>query len=231
MNKTLLKIINSREDVSNYLFHFTKGEFAFNTLNKIIETKALKDINKAGFICFTETPVTLLDKMFSIFNEYRNPMYAPYGIAIKKDWLFNLGARPVIYGAKDEVDLIDESMQWRFEEYIPNIRDFTWLREWRINKSIIPLDTEACFVITKTKEESDNITFPNENIGDITFDGCVADGQFEGYAYGSFQRKFKGISIDEITELSNMSKVEMENMLKNQTSEDTIERSLGSFIG
>lgn len=72
--------------------------------------------------------------MFKIFNKYYNPMYAQYGIAIKKDYLFNLGARPVIYGAKDEVNEIGKSLKWRFEEYIPNVKDFSWLREWRIKR-------------------------------------------------------------------------------------------------
>jgi len=29
-------------------------------------------------------------------------MYAPYGIAVRKNFLFNTGARPLMYGTVDE---------------------------------------------------------------------------------------------------------------------------------
>ena len=102
MNTTLIEIIKSREDLSDYLYHFTKGSAAFDTLIKIIESNAIKDINKRGKICFTEAPLVLLSNMFKIFDKYTDPLYAHYGIAIKKDILFELGARPVIYGTDDD---------------------------------------------------------------------------------------------------------------------------------
>lgn len=53
MNTTLLSIINSREDVSDYLFHFTSGKFGFDTLKKIIDSDAVIDVNGRGCICLT----------------------------------------------------------------------------------------------------------------------------------------------------------------------------------
>jgi hypothetical protein len=84
MNKTLLNIISSREDISDYLFHFATGNKANETLDKIIESKSIKDIKNKGCICLTEAPITLLTEMFAIFNNYYDPMYAQYGIAIKR---------------------------------------------------------------------------------------------------------------------------------------------------
>ena len=66
MNQTLLKIIASREDISDYLFHFTKESNAFDSLLKITEDRQLKDIKNNGVICFTEAPITLLKSMFDI---------------------------------------------------------------------------------------------------------------------------------------------------------------------
>jgi hypothetical protein len=230
MNATLLKIIASREDISDYLFHFTKGSTAFDTLVKIAEDRQLIDFNSKGVICFTEAPVTLLKDMFDIFEKYAEPMYAPYGIAIKKEHLFELGARPVIYGKLEESDELPESIKWRFEEYIPNVKDFTWLREWRLKQKSLDLTQENCFIITKTKDEFESIAFSDDNITDIDFDGCVADGQFWGTATGYFERGFKGISIEEIIEFNKLSKVEIDKVIEKQDFKDTIGRGLGSFI-
>lgn len=230
MNTTLLSIINSREDVSDYLFHFTSGKFGFDTLKKIIESDAVIDVNGRGCICLTESPITLLIDMFKIFNKYYNPMYAQYGIAIKKDYLFNLGARPVIYGAKDEVNEIGESLKWRFEEYIPNVKDFSWLREWRIKENEIKLDKDNCFIITKTKTELDEILFNDNQIIDVEFDGCVSDGQFLGFATGIYERAFKGISFEDLEELNNLKKSELDEILKSQSLDDRTEKGLGSFL-
>lgn len=62
-------------------------------------------------------------------------MYVPYGIAILKIELFDLGARLVIYGPEVEIYKIDEKIRWRYEQYDPNENDFSWLREWRFNKT------------------------------------------------------------------------------------------------
>lgn len=96
MNSTLLRIGQAREDISEYLYHFTSKRNALDTLIKIIDDNALKDINTKGVICFTEAPLTLLVRIFDIFASYTDPMYAPYGIAIKKNLIFNMGGRPVI---------------------------------------------------------------------------------------------------------------------------------------
>lgn len=230
MNQTLLKIIASREDISDYLFHFTKGSNAFDTLLKIAKDSQLKDIKNNGVICFTEAPITLLKGVFDIFNNYQEPMYAPYGIAIKKEHLFLLGARPVIYGTIEEKNVFPESLRWRFEEYIPNIKDFTWLREWRLKSNLLDLTKENCFIITKTKEEYESVAFSDDCIDDIDFDGCVDDGQFVGTATGYFERGFKGISIEDIVEFNKLSKSEVDKMIDKQDFNDTVGRNLGGFI-
>ena len=230
MNKTLLNIISSREDISDYLFHFATGSKGNETLDKIIESQSIKDIKNKGCICLTEAPITLLTGMFGIFNKYYDPMYAQYGIAIKKDVLFNLGARPVIYGTINEKNQLGESLKWRFEEYIPHLKDYSWLREWRINEKEIKLDSNNCFIITKTKEELYKIVFSADKIIDVELDGCVADGQFWGSATGIFERAFKGISFEDLEELNELTKAELDKLLEAQSLDDTTERGLGGFL-
>jgi hypothetical protein len=83
-NTTLADIRLKREDLSDYLYHFTKNADAFDTLRTILGEGELKDVGKKGVICFTEAPFPMLINMFGIFSKYVNPLYAPYGIAIKK---------------------------------------------------------------------------------------------------------------------------------------------------
>jgi len=230
MNSTLLRIGQAREDISEYLYHFTSKRNALDTLIKIIDDNALKDINSKGVICFTEAPLTLLVRMFDIFASYTDPMYAPYGIAIKKNLIFNMGGRPVIYGTVSEKTLLNQSIQWRFEEYHPTTRDFSWLREWRVKTDKIELNKDDCFIITKNKDEL-ALEFDPDDIGEIEFDGCVADGKFDGYAYTKVPRRFKGVSLEEIKEYNSLSKDQIEKILSAKNFTDTTDVYLGGISG
>lgn len=228
MNKTLLSIIASREDISDYLFHFTTGSNGLGTLNKIIDCNSIIDVKNRGCICLTESPITMLSEMFDIFNKYCNPMYAQYGIAIKKDFLYNIGARPVIYGSAGEINELGESLKWRFEEYIPNVKDFSWLREWRIKEKEIQLDRDNCFIITKTKSELNAILFNDNQFVDLEFYDCVQEGEkILGNVIGTFSRAFRGISFEDLKELDKLSKLELDKLLITQNLDDTESRYLG----
>lgn len=227
MNQTLLKIIQSREDISNYLFHFTKGDKASEVLSSIIKCQKILDIKRRGYICFTETPVTLLTNMFKLFSDYNKPMYAPYGIAVKKDWLFEQGARPVIYGLPKEKVIFPQSVQWRFVNYRPNVHDFSWLREWRIRNEIVQLSYENCFIIVPTSYECETFAF-SDNM-DFDIDGCIEDGIFHGSVEGYFSRSYKCISLEDITNLKSLSKNELDSLINKQKQSDNIGKNLGWF--
>ena len=107
-NKTLIIIRELREDISEYLFHFTKGNDAFETLQKILDEGKLRSFNEEKYICFTETPITMLGSFFNyVERTFSTPtIIAPYGIGIRKDVLFKKGARSVIYGTREEKKLL-----------------------------------------------------------------------------------------------------------------------------
>ena len=230
MNKTLLKIINSREDLSSYLFYFTKGQNAKDTLEKITSQQEIKDITSQGYICFTEAPLLSLVEMFKIFDEFSKPMYSPYGIALKKEELFKLGGRPVIYGLPEEKKYIGDEIKWRFEPYKPNEYDFTWLREWRVPQSEISIDIDNCFIITKQKIELEKLMFNGDITTDIQFDSCVSDGLQWVNAYEIIKRSFKGISIEDLHELANLAKSEIDKKIEEQNNYDRNEIGLGGFV-
>lgn len=228
MNQTLINIFKSREDISSYLYHFTKGSNALETLCSIIDSESIKDTLASGRICFTEAPITLLADMFKIFETYSEPMFSPFGIAIKKEVIFDLGGRPVIYGLENEKMMLDSSIHWRFEKYIPNVRDYSWLREWRVQKDKIELTDENCFIITKSNSEL-SVAFDETDIGDIEFDASFEDGEPHGYAYTKIKRKFRCISMEEIEEFNRLSKKDLEELINAQSFDDKIEFPLGGF--
>lgn len=212
INQTLLKIRELREDILEYLFHFTKGEDAFETLQKILDEGKLRSFNEEKYICFTETPITMLSSFFKyVERTYSTPtIIAPYGIGIKKDVLFKKNARPVIYGTREEKKLLPEKMHWRHVNMnLPNY-DFSWLREWRIKCNFIKFKPEHIIVITRTNDEQlllHKVIIDNpDNYSEI--DESMID----------FQRIYRGVSLEEI-ENSIKSKSDLVELLESQKEE------------
>lgn len=163
--------LRHRSDLSPYLFHFTKdknGVDAKTVIGSIVDEMKLKSAN--GYICFTEQPLIMCDEMFQYFLQFPNPMYRPYGIGIKRDTLYKMGARNVIYGSKAEGALLPESMQWRFLELDVDTYDYSWLREWRYPHGELDfskLSNEDVILIAPNKEE-EQIAFTPDF--DVEFD-------------------------------------------------------------
>lgn len=227
LNRTVAHVRLTREDLSDYLIHFTKGEDAINTLATILYDNQLKDVNNTGVICFTEAPFPILVNMFAdVFGPYTNPMYAPYGVAIKKTKLFELGGRPVIYGTASERLLIDPQLLWRFELYDPVHRDFAWLREWRVPIGHLNLEAEDCFIITN-KEHELTMSFDHEDILEIEPDVDISDGIPVTHMIGRVARQFKGISLEKLREISNPTNANMADILLAQSFTDMQYVNLG----
>lgn len=225
MNQTLIEIFKSREDISDYVFHFTKGRKAKEVLNEILRDATIKDINGNGYMCFTEAPVTMLPSMFKIFKKYIDPMYAPFGIGIKRNVFYHLGGRPVIYGTKDDKDILPTEMHWRFVPLYPDSYDFSWLREWRIPVPRIEITYDNCFVIVDTNKDLDEMKESFIELEDIDIDSQPEDGGVLSEYIGHFTRMFKVVAIEEIEEINNMGKQQLEKILNEQ------EGSFSNFLG
>lgn len=191
------RILDCREDMSDYLFHFTKGPNAFETLCKILTDGKLVDINNRGFLCFTEAPLSLLQPMFHYFM-YRfpyNPKYAPYGIGVSKKHFFELGGRPVIYGTMEEKQLLPDSLEWRFEEMNLPIPDFSWLREWRIKRQQLSFSNTGIIVITNSEEEQTLLC--HKLVDNTPEDYSENDG-----AFIDIEREWIGVSMESIRDFN-----------------------------
>lgn len=215
MNLTLQKIIKSREGISDYVFHFTKGSKAKNTLETIVSNRALKDVKGYGYICFTEAPITMLPSMFSIFRKYEEPMYAPYGIGINKNLFYKMGGRPVIYGDENDRRIMPKELLWRFVHLNPDTYDYSWLREWRIPINHLDLNIKDCFIIVDKKQDAIEMEELLIDLDDIETDSQPEDGGICTELIGYFS-KFKHIAMDDILELNNMTKEQIDFILDKQ---------------
>ncbi len=225
MNQTLIDITKRREDISDYLFHFTKGANAKATLKNIIFQKKIVDLKGNGYICFSESPLTMLSPMFDFFKQYESPMYAPYGIGVKKEYLYKLGGRPVILGDRNDLKIIPNELKWRHVFYSPNVYDYTWLREWRLPLPVLDLSYDNCFFIVDSNNDLQNMYELFMKLDDIDIDAEPEDGGVYTTYMGYFTRKYKVITMEEIKKYAAMKKKQMLNMLDNQKKEE------GIFLG
>lgn len=222
MNQTLFEILQSRQDLSDYVFHFTKHRNAKDTLQRIVEIRSIVDVNERGYLCFSEAPLTSLPAMFNIFKQYPNPMYAPYGIGIKKDFFYRSGGRPVIYGDSNERELLHPELLWRFEMLDFNKHDFSWLREWRIRAKAMDLDYDNCIAIVDAKSDICDMRDTFLDFEDMIIDAEPEDGGFTTFFTGKFKRKFKVVSMEDIKEINNLPKQELNRILEEQNIEEEI---------
>jgi hypothetical protein len=154
-----LQIKQARPDLTDYLIHWTrertidgKTMTAFEVLKLIIKCGFLKPSfarrprytvggventikGRYPAVCFTEQP---LDAFIKSCNTLPS-RYQPYGIAVRKDRLFEYGGRPVIYGDESQLNELPEDRKylWVHFQPVPNRSlggyplDWTHEREWR----------------------------------------------------------------------------------------------------
>ena len=166
------KFLDMKRDYSPFLVHLTRdgldqfGDFAVSAqevLEYILDEKILRacnhycifkdDIesldeelqNKFKVVCFTETPIDLIEILLERVQG-RSTLLEPYGLVFKKDYIRNKGGNPVFYIKGDLSaplwNLFQDASANEFskEEYkvlalinkCDEIFDFHWEREWRI---------------------------------------------------------------------------------------------------
>ncbi|HAU1639301.1 TPA: hypothetical protein JBJ29_13280 [Legionella pneumophila] len=155
-----------RVDLSKFLIHWISGESfeeAFDILYEIISSEYIHGNSnniKGGFccICFTETPPQL-------FN-FLGRKYKPFGIMYKKEYIYLLGGRPVIYQSDQEYWELSEQNRWRhvrFELDSDSFIDFTWEREWRLQQNALLLEPNEIDVVVPDEEWADALINRFEN--------------------------------------------------------------------
>lgn len=145
-----------RSDLSDQVIHFTQGptpEAAYDRLGAILAECRLRGSDRLILehyrcVCFTEAPLAALTD--GLVNRWDYGRYAPFGLMFDKRWLYERGARPVIYQPLAEAHDLPPSHRWRHMTYEPNADnpvDFTWEREWRLHADELHFDASCAGVV------------------------------------------------------------------------------------
>ena len=113
------------------------GHSAFDTLMRILSEKTIRGGSRATrgpgrVVSFTGCS---LQEMRALLRWNRSLIrwnFEPYGIAVSKELLQEMGARPVIYAPAEEYDGLPEAERYRFQLHNPPRTDWSGEREWRI---------------------------------------------------------------------------------------------------
>ena len=199
-----------KKDLSQYLFHFTKGDLCKENLENILSEKCLR--SEHGYICFTESPLTYSHELFKYMESWSKPMYSRYGIGFNRDVLIDqFRARPVIYGDDKDYGMLGNGLNWRYELLDIHSHDYTWLREWRIERNTFDFSTiskDDVIVIAPTEEELKSlISFWEFDEMDFNFE--IDDGLGHLSPIYRQSREWKGISFDEALQYDNDNTIEL----------------------
>lgn len=165
-----------RSDLSPHIVHFTKGEdhdAAFGNLLSILRDEAI--LGTSNFIrgeyrcvCFTEAPLWSIEDGLANPEAYRR--YSPFGVMFDKNYIFELGGRPVIYQSDHEFEELPESHRWRHVRYEPDRDrpvDWTWEREWRLRAERLEFNPGTAVVVVPDGDYAGRLYAEHESEQDI----------------------------------------------------------------
>jgi hypothetical protein len=88
-----------------------------------------------------------------------------------KNWIFQSGGRPVIYQTEEEFHNLPENLRWRHMIYEPLRNppiDFTWEREWRINRGHLDFSPRNAVIVVLDKYWADRLASEHETEEEYT---------------------------------------------------------------
>lgn len=150
-----------RDDISNKLIHLTRDYLEKPGKQRFLEIIKSKKIlggktdvrGPYKCICFSEAPISSIAQL--IARETIEMRYLAYGFMFSKQYLYNLGARPVIYQSEDEYKILPDEIKYRhvkFDLTGDNKIDWTWEREWRLKMDELILDSQKVTIIVPNRK-------------------------------------------------------------------------------
>jgi len=145
-----------RDDLSDKLIHLTRDFDNLSAKARFIQILSQKTIlgtntnikGSYNCICFSEAPISSIGQI--IARKTGEIKYKPYGFMFSKEYLFKLGARPVLYQTEEEYNSLPEELKYKhviFDLSESKKIDWTWEREWRLKTDKLILDPKKTTVI------------------------------------------------------------------------------------
>lgn len=112
-----------------------------DTLMRILQAGSIRAsgrLIRGGYevVPFTENPPQVLRDLIRWRTGLRRWTFEPYGIAIRKAKLMELGAKPVVYGEIADYERLSESDRSHFQLAHSGQQDWTREKEWRFKGDI-----------------------------------------------------------------------------------------------
>ena len=211
MSTFLDSVKTLRSDLSEWLIHFTKGtdEVASKTLTTILSESSLRSFTHPYAICFSEAPLIELNKLFQLYRKYPEPRYAPFGIAVRKDWFFERQGRHAIYSPENEFKFVKDEQKYRLVKHSPPDHDFSWQREWRVDSKEFKIDAENALVIVPTEDAAHGLTY------DVDVD-YEYEGPGETSMHAWIERSWYSLALDSLPTTSGSSDSVIANLISAQ---------------
>lgn len=179
-------IPRARLDTGSYLIHYTRrcpgpwpgqtlGEYcqtlidgtedaahtAFDTLNRIMTERRVRASARLirgalPVVSFTECPPEDLKSVIAWRKGLTRWTFEPYGVAVKKEVLTALGARPVLYGNELCFRSLSEEEKYLFQLTKLGNRDWKLEKEWRLPNDLdLTLVSRSDMIVAlPTREEA-----------------------------------------------------------------------------
>jgi hypothetical protein len=113
-------------------------------------------------VCLSEVPLSRLDEMTVFRNHLSRWDFLPFGIAVDKERLSSLGARPVVYGSQTDWDTMAPADRPFFQQANSESGKIDWRqeREWRLvgELDLRQLANDEAVVFVPTIEDAQTVS-------------------------------------------------------------------------
>ncbi|MFH1734581.1 MAG: hypothetical protein ABIE92_07710, partial [bacterium] len=154
----------STADYFSRTINEAEDQDGFATLKRIINEKRIRASNRlirGGYqvVPFTARPPEALAELVKWRSGLRRWTFEPYGLAVNKEKLEEMGARPVIYGNLAKFDALSEEDKPFFQLEGSGKHDWREEREWRLSGDLDlgKFNRSEIAAITYRKEEANTI--------------------------------------------------------------------------
>jgi hypothetical protein len=134
---------------------------AFDALFRILQERMIRASRRltrgdSAVVCFTELFPRELRRLSAWRPGLLRRSFEPYGVALKKEPLFTLGARPVIYAVDATFEDLNGELRHLFQLQTTHGTNWAEEKEWRIRGDLhlATIDPRDMFAIVTTAEEA-----------------------------------------------------------------------------
>ncbi len=145
----------------------SKSEYPLSasaTLKRIIDERLIRASRwrmpmQQPMVSFTALEPQDMAERMTWRRRFVRPAYEPYGIAIEKNALVGLGARPVTYGDREEERSLNRNERLFFQKLSRKGAEWKNEKEWRLigDLDLAKIDPKHILILLRTEEEKKEI--------------------------------------------------------------------------